>query len=48
MEKAGCILVRHGAKHDIYRNTITGATQPVPRHREINEFLAKKNIRGLS
>ncbi|MEM9672928.1 MAG: type II toxin-antitoxin system HicA family toxin [Bacteroidota bacterium] len=48
IEKAGCILVRHGAKHDIYRNTITGATQPVPRHREINEFLAKKIIRDLS
>jgi mRNA interferase HicA len=41
LEEAGCILLRHGGKHDIYHNPKTGMTQPVPRHREINEYLAK-------
>jgi mRNA interferase HicA len=44
----GCILLRHGGKHDIYHNPKTGMSQPVPRHREINEFLARKIIRELS
>ncbi|MFO0803002.1 MAG: type II toxin-antitoxin system HicA family toxin [Gemmataceae bacterium] len=47
IEEAGCILIRHGAKHDIYRNPATGETQPVPRHREIDERLARKIIRDL-
>jgi len=38
---AGCVLIRHGAKHDWYRNPDTGVLQPVPRHREIKEALAK-------
>jgi mRNA interferase HicA len=48
IEKLGCILVRHGAKHDWYRNPGTGVSQPVPRHREINEQLARHIIRMLS
>jgi predicted RNA binding protein YcfA (HicA-like mRNA interferase family) len=45
---AGCELLRHGAKHDIYHNPKTGNSQPVPRHKEINELLAKKIIRDLT
>ena len=41
IEKAGCILSRHGARHDIYSNPATGQRQPVPRHAEIDETLAK-------
>ena len=48
IEKLGCILVRHGAKHDWYRNPGTGMSQPVPRHREIKEQLARHIIRMLS
>lgn len=44
----GCALLRHGRKHDIYHNPRTGQTEPVPRHREINEILAKRIIRRLS
>lgn len=44
----GCELVRHGAKHDWYRNRATGVSQAVPRHREINEPLARRIIRMLS
>jgi len=44
----GCVLLRNGSKHDIYHNPIKGATQPVPRHKEVNEFLAKKIIKDLT
>ena len=44
----GCVLARARGGHDIYRNVITGATQPVPRHREINELTARAIIRALS
>ena len=48
LEEAGCILVRHGARHDWYRNTKTGVAQPIPRHREIKEFLATHILRKLA
>lgn len=44
----GCVLVRSRGGHDIYRNVITGVTQPVPRHREINEITARSIIARLS
>jgi hypothetical protein len=47
-EGMGCELVRHGGKHDWYRNPTTGVSQPVPRHREIKEPLARRIIRMLS
>jgi mRNA interferase HicA len=47
IECLGCTLIRHGAKHDWYRNSNTSVSQPVPRHREINERLARKIIRTL-
>jgi hypothetical protein len=43
----GCVLLRHGSRHDIYHNPITGFSEPVPRHREINEILAKRIIKQL-
>jgi mRNA interferase HicA len=48
IEEFGCVLVRHGGKHDWYRNPTTGISQPVPRHREIKEGLAKHIIKMLS
>jgi len=45
LESSGCTLERHGGKHDWYRNPITGVCQPVPRHREINQHLAKRILR---
>jgi HicA toxin of bacterial toxin-antitoxin, len=47
IESFGCQLVRHGAKHDWYQNPATGVAQPVPRHREIKERLARRIIRLL-
>ena len=45
----GCVLYRHGARHDIYLNPTTGQKQPVPRHTEIDDALAKhiKKYLGL-
>ena len=40
-------MIRHGAKHDIYHNPTTGNSQPVPRHNDINEILAKKILKDL-
>ncbi|MBE9196617.1 MULTISPECIES: type II toxin-antitoxin system HicA family toxin [Synechocystis] len=48
LEQAGCVLIRHGSKHDIYHNPNNGKTEPIPRHREINERLAKKIIKSLT
>lgn len=44
----GCILIRHGGKHDWYQNPNTKMAQPIPRHNEINENLAKHIIKKLS
>jgi len=41
LENMGCVFIRHGGKHDWYQNPNTKVSQPVPRHREINDNLAK-------
>lgn len=48
LEDLGCVLVRHGGNHDWYTNPKTKNSQPVPRHSEIHEGLAKSIIRKLS
>jgi mRNA interferase HicA len=45
---AGCELVGHGSRHDLYKNPRTGKKQPVPRHDDIDENLAKHIIRELA
>lgn len=47
LEQAVCVLIRHGGRHDWCQNPKTGASQPVPRHREVKEFLANHNMRKL-
>jgi mRNA interferase HicA len=47
LEKMGCVLIRHGGKHDWYQNPATRVSQPVPRHREINNYLADHIIKML-
>ena len=44
----GCFLIRHGNNYDLYKNNTTGKKQPIPRHREIDEYLAKHLIKELS
>ena len=48
LEEMGCVLVRHGGSHDWYTNPVTKKSQPVPRHSEIHEQLARSIIRKLS
>lgn len=48
LEIGGCELLRHGGCHDIYHNPVTGRSEPVPRHREIHEILAKRILRSLT
>ncbi|MEA2107965.1 MAG: type II toxin-antitoxin system HicA family toxin [Pseudomonadota bacterium] len=48
LKKSGCILIRHGGNHDWYQNPSTIISQPIPRHREIAESLAKHIIKKLS
>jgi mRNA interferase HicA len=43
----GCVLIRHGGNHDWYHNPKTKVSQPVPRHRDINENLAKHILKML-
>ncbi|HOD39865.1 MAG TPA: type II toxin-antitoxin system HicA family toxin [Candidatus Wallbacteria bacterium] len=47
LDEAGCILIRHGSRHDLYKNPVTDKMQPVPRHSEIDENLAKHIIKML-
>lgn len=48
IEQIGCILIRHGGKHDWYQNPSTRISQPIPRHKEISDSLAKHIVKMLS
>jgi predicted RNA binding protein YcfA (HicA-like mRNA interferase family) len=43
----GCVLERHGSNHDLYKNPATGKMQPIPRHNEIDEALAKHILKEM-
>jgi hypothetical protein len=43
-----CIFIKHGKKHDVYKNPRTGIEERVPRHTDINETLANFIIKNLS
>jgi len=47
IEEMGCIFIRHGSRHDWYQNPKTKVCQPVPRHKEINDNLAKHILKKL-
>ncbi|MCD6219192.1 type II toxin-antitoxin system HicA family toxin [Candidatus Calescamantes bacterium] len=47
IEEIGCIFIRHGSRHDWYQNPKTKVCQPVPRHKEINDTLAKHILKKL-
>jgi len=48
LSNAGCVLVRHGDRHDLYKNPATGKKQPVPRHNEIDDYLARHILKELT
>jgi len=47
IEQHGCVLKRHGKRHDIYLNPANGRSAPVPRHNEIRESLCRLIRRQL-
>ena len=47
LEAHGCEMLREGGNHTVYVNRARRKTAAVPRHREINEFLARKICQDL-
>ena len=47
LEAHGCEWLREGGRHSVYVNRAAGKATAVPRHREINEHLARKICRDL-
>ena len=47
LNRNGCELLREGGNHSIFVNRETRLSTAVPRHREINDFLARKICRDL-
>ena len=43
----GCVFVREGARHSVYLNPMNEFISTVPRHAEINSFLARKICKDL-
>jgi predicted RNA binding protein YcfA (HicA-like mRNA interferase family) len=47
LQAHGCYLLREGGRHSVFVNPAVNPTSAVPRHSEINEFLARKICRDL-
>jgi mRNA interferase HicA len=47
LERQGCQLLREGGAHSVYVNRPGRKVSTVPRHREINDFLASKICKDL-
>jgi len=47
LEAHDCRLLREGGRHSVYVHRAAGKVTTIPRHREINDFLARKICRDL-
>ncbi len=47
LEANGCEFLREGSSHTIYVNRAAQRSTSIPRHREINNLLARKICRDL-
>jgi len=47
LEKYGCELLREGGNHSVFVNRKGRKSTAVPRHREINDYLAAKICKDL-
>jgi mRNA interferase HicA len=47
IEKHGCVFFREGKKHTVYSNPKNRQISTVPRHNEIEDFLARKICKDL-
>jgi len=48
LKQMGVVFVRHGSKHDVYKQPLTNVETTVPRHTDLKEFTAKSIIKTLS
>jgi len=42
LERNGCEFLREGNSHTVYVNRLARKSSSIPRHREVNDFLARK------
>lgn len=47
LESYGCELLREGGNHSWWHNPALNKRSAIPRHREINEILARKICKDL-
>jgi len=47
LAREGCVFVREGGRHSVFFNPPLRRSSTVPRHNEIDKFLAKKICRDL-
>jgi predicted RNA binding protein YcfA (HicA-like mRNA interferase family) len=47
VEAHGCVLLREGGNHSVFVNRPARRTSVIPRHREVNDYLARKICRDL-
>jgi len=47
LEAHGCKFLREGGSHTVYINPATRKASTIPRHREVNEMLARKICKDL-
>lgn len=47
LEKHGCQLLREGGSHSVFVNRAEHKVSTLPRHREINDYLADKICKDL-
>jgi mRNA interferase HicA len=47
LERHGCVLLREGARHSVYVRRGARKASTIPRHREINDYLARKICKDL-
>jgi predicted RNA binding protein YcfA (HicA-like mRNA interferase family) len=48
IEKNGCEFLREGGDHTVYVNRKEKKVSTIPRHREIDEYLARRICRDLA
>jgi hypothetical protein len=47
LHEMGRVFGNHGKKHDRYKQPSTGKVEMVPRHNDIDEYLAKAIVKKL-
>lgn len=47
LERCGCELLREGSRPSAYVNRVAGKSTTIPRHTEVNEYLARRICKDL-